>query len=146
LKSLTILNFSENDQIDLFRIIAAILHLGNISLVPDREDNASLTTQAGPICEKVCHVLGIPVAEFTRSLLKPKIKAGRDWVTQAKSVEQVYYSIEALSRSLYERMFSSILDRVNQTLFTPAQKVSFVGVLDIAGFEIFEVFPHLIIV
>jgi myosin heavy chain 9/10/11/14 len=54
-------------------------------------------------------------------------------------VEQVYYSIEALSRSLYERMFGSIWDRINETLYTSSQKVSFVGVLDIAGFEIFEV-------
>lgn len=139
IKSLTVLKFNEAAQNDLFRVIAAILHLGNISLQPDREDNANLTTNSVEICEQVCHVLGIPVAEFTRSLLKPRIKAGRDWVTQARNVEQVYYSIEALSRSLYERMFGSLLDRINETLYTTTQKSTFIGVLDIAGFEIFDV-------
>jgi myosin protein heavy chain len=79
------------------------------------------------------------VAEFSRALCKPKIKAGRDWVTQARNVEQVYYSIEALSRSLYERMFGDLIDRINETLYTSSTKQSFIGVLDIAGFEIFEV-------
>ena len=137
--SLKILQFSEDDQLELFRVISSILHLGNITLEKDREENASLTTQCAPVVEKLCHVLGIPVAEFGRSLVKPRIKAGRDWVTQAKTVEQVYYSIEALARSLYERMFGDIVDRINKNLYTPGQKQSFIGVLDIAGFEIFEV-------
>lgn len=130
---------SENDQKDLYRIIAAILHLGNITLQAERDDGANITTQAATVVEKVCHVLGIPVAEFTRCLLKPKVKAGRDWVTQAKNVEQVYYSIEALSRSIYERMFGDLIDRINKTLYTSTQKQSFIGVLDIAGFEIFDI-------
>jgi myosin heavy subunit len=142
IKSLTVLNINEAAQNDLFRVIAAILHLGNITLQADREDNANLTTQAAEICEKVCHVLGIPLQEFNRSLLKPRIKAGRDWVTQARNVEQVYYSIEALARSLYERMFGSLLDRINETLYTTTQKASFIGVLDIAGFEIFDVIKY----
>lgn len=123
---------------NLFRVIASILHLGNITLQAERDDGAVLTAQAASVAEKVCHVMGISVTEFTRCLLKPKVKAGRDWVTQTKNVEQVYYSIEALARSLYERMFGELIDRINKTLYTPAQKGLFIGVLDIAGFEIFE--------
>lgn len=137
--SLSIMSFSDADQVELFRVIAAILHLGNLTLEPDREENAAFTAQAAAVSEKICHVLGIPVADFNKSLLKPRIKAGRDWVQQAKNVEQVYYSVEALARSLYERMFGNLIDRINQTLYTPAQKASFIGVLDIAGFEIFDV-------
>lgn len=110
-----------------------------MTLESDREENACFTAQSAAVVEKICHVLGIAVTEFSRALLKPRIKAGRDWVTQARNVEQVYYSIEALSRSLYERMFGDLIDRINKTLYTPAQKASFIGVLDIAGFEIFEV-------
>lgn len=137
-ESFNIMSINENDQIDLFRIIAAILHMGNITLQAERDDAASLTLQSAAVAEKVCHVLGIPQAEFTRCLLKPKVKAGRDWITQMKSVEQVYYSIEALSRSMYERMFGELIDRINKILYTSLQKQSFIGVLDIAGFEIFE--------
>jgi myosin heavy chain 9/10/11/14 len=133
------MNFAPSQQLDLYRVVAAILLLGNLTLEADRDDQAALTSNCAATAEKVCHVLGIPVAEFSRALVKPLIKAGRDWVVQAKNVEQVYYSIEALSRSLYERMFGALIDYINETLYTRSAKASFIGVLDIAGFEIFEV-------
>ncbi|KAJ3051404.1 hypothetical protein HK097_007621 [Rhizophlyctis rosea] len=136
--ALQIMQFTEEDQQDLLRSVAAILHLGNITVQNDREDQAQLSGPSQSVCEKVCHVLGIPAAEFVKALLKPKIKAGRDWVTQARNVEQVLYSVEALSRSLYERMFGKLVDKINGTMHTSGSKSGFIGVLDIAGFEIFE--------
>lgn len=105
------MQFNEAEQISLFKVIAAVLHLGNLTFESERDDSARLTAAAQASVEKLCHVIGVPFAEFTRSLLKPKIKAGRDWVTQARNVEQVYYSVEALARSMYERMFGELVDR-----------------------------------
>jgi myosin protein heavy chain len=134
------MQFTEMEQMSLFKVIAAVLHLGNLTFESERDDTARLTAAAQSSVEKLCKVLGVPFAEFTRSLLKPKIKAGKDWVTQARTVEQVYYSIEALARSLYERMFGELVERINQSIYTPSHKSTFIGVLDIAGFEIFEVY------
>lgn len=132
------MGFTQQEQQNLFRIIAAILHLGNISVSSDRSDQAQLKDTS--IAEKVCHVLGIPLSDFVKGLLKPKVKAGREWVIQARTDQQVLYSIEALSTALYERMFDSIIGRINQAIDTPGKKfTTFIGVLDIAGFEIFEV-------
>ncbi|KAI8846206.1 P-loop containing nucleoside triphosphate hydrolase protein, partial [Chytridium lagenaria] len=136
--SFNIMKLSSDEQNELYKIIAAVLHLGNIQVSGDRDDQAHLTEVGQSVCEKVCHVLGIPVAEFVKGLLKPKIKAGRDWVTQSRNVEQVQYSVEALSRTLYERMFGRLVDRINETLYVPSSKSAFIGVLDIAGFEIFD--------
>ena len=133
------MQFTESEKLSLFKVIAAVLHLGNLSFESERDDSARLTAAAQASVEKLCHVIGVPFAEFTRSLLKPKIKAGRDWVTQARNVEQVYYSVEALARSIYERMFGELVERINQSIYTPSLKSTFIGVLDIAGFEIFEV-------
>ena len=133
-----VMGFTKQEQHNLFRVIAAILHLGNISVTQDRSDQAQLKDTS--IAEKVCHVLGIPLSEFVKGLLKPKVKAGREWVVQARTDQQVLYSIEALSTALYERMFDSIIGRINQAIDTPGKKfTTFIGVLDIAGFEIFEV-------
>ena len=52
---------------------------------------------------------------------------------------QVVYSVGALCKAIYDRMFRSLVGRVNKTLDTKATKQYFIGVLDIAGFEIFEV-------
>ena len=42
------------------------------------------------VAQKVCHLLGIPVTEFTRAVLKPKVKVGRDFVHKAQTKEQVW--------------------------------------------------------
>ena len=52
---------------------------------------------------------------------------------------QVVYAVAALAKAIYVRMFNWLVARVNKTLDTKNKKQYFIGVLDIAGFEIFEV-------
>jgi len=52
---------------------------------------------------------------------------------------QVVYAVGALAKAIYVRMFNWLVARVNKTLDTKNKKQYFIGVLDIAGFEIFEV-------
>ncbi|KAJ1554614.1 hypothetical protein HK405_004553, partial [Cladochytrium tenue] len=136
--AMSVMKFTAEEKRDLFKMIAAILHLGNIEVVPDREDQAKLTERGQKVVEKFCHLVGISVTDFTKGLLRPKIKAGRDWVVQARDVSQVEYSMEALARAMYERMFSALIERINEELGSCSSKATFIGVLDIAGFEIFE--------
>ncbi|KAJ2741571.1 class II myosin, partial [Coemansia sp. BCRC 34301] len=135
-KAMTTTGFKPEEQADLFRIIAAILHLGNVQFQATRNDEAVLREQVA--AEKLCHVLGIQLSDFTRALLRPSIKAGRDWVTQSRTLQQVTFSVEALARSMYERMFGALVSRINAAMSRPDGKSTFIGVLDIAGFEILE--------
>ena len=85
-------------------------------------------------------MLGVNVAEFTKAFLKPRIKVGRDHVTKAQTKNQVEFAVEAISKAVYERMFKWIITRINKSLNrTKREGASFIGILDIAGFEIFEV-------
>jgi len=68
--------------------------------------------------EKVSHLLGINSVELIKSLIKPRIRVGTEYVQQGRNMEQVIYSIGALSKSLYERMFAWLVKRVNKTLDT----------------------------
>ncbi|CAG8475115.1 8080_t:CDS:10 [Diversispora eburnea] len=136
LEAMNIVGISQEEQMDLFNVVAAVLLLGNIDVASNRDDQAQILETS--VVEKVCHVLGIPVGAFIKGLLKPQVKAGREWVTQARTKEQVLYSIEALSKSLYERSFGVLVNRINKAVDSPARKSNFIGVLDIAGFEIFE--------
>ncbi|KAJ2246822.1 class II myosin, partial [Coemansia sp. RSA 455] len=133
---MTTTGFRAEEQADLFRIIAAILHLGNVQFQATRNDEAVLREQVA--AEKLCHVLGIQLSDFTRALLRPSIKAGKDWVTQSRTLQQVTFSVEALARSMYERMFGALVSRINSAMSRPDGKSTFIGVLDIAGFEILE--------
>lgn len=61
-------------------------------------------------------------------------------VTTDNVCVQVMFGVNAMSKSIYDRMFKWLVGRINKTLDTKNKRQFFIGVLDIAGFEIFEVF------
>ena len=138
-ESLAVMNFGEEDQFSLFLIISLILHLGNISLESKNDDQAVFASGSSKVVDVLCKLLGVPIVGFTECLLRPKVRAGKDFVTQAKNVDQVYYIIDSLARFIYERLFGDLIEKINQTIKTRSDKSTFIGVLDIAGFEIFAV-------
>lgn len=87
--------------------------------------------------ERAAFLLGVDDGELANALVRPKVKAGREWVTQARTPQQVVDELAALSKTLYEKMFGAIVERVNKALGRTTTR-TFIGVLDIAGFEIFE--------
>lgn len=135
--ALDVVGFSKSEQFDLFRIVAAILHIGNITITSSRSDDAVMPDPSQ--AERVCHLLGVPIAEFTRAVLRPRALAGREWVSQARTKQQALDELSALCKTLYEKSFGALVDRINRALDRPSSKSTFIGVLDIAGFEIFEV-------
>lgn len=137
INALDIVGFTVAEQFDLFRIVAAILHIGNIDIRSTKSDDAFMPDPSQ--AERVCHLLGIPIAEFTRAILRPRVLAGREWVTQARTGQQSLDELASLSKSLYEKSFGALVERINRALDRPSSKSTFIGVLDIAGFEIFEI-------
>ncbi|CAK5274213.1 unnamed protein product [Mycena citricolor] len=135
--ALDTVGFTAGEQLDLFRIIAAILHIGNIVITSSRGDDANMPDPSQ--VERVCHLLGLPVAEFTRAVLQPRTLAGREWVSQARTRQQALDELGSLCKTLYEKSFGALVDRINIALDRPLSKSNFIGVLDIAGFEIFEI-------
>jgi len=89
--------------------------------------------------EKVAFLLGVNSADLLKGFLKPKIKVGTEFVTQGRNKDQVVNSIGAISKAIYDRMFTWLVKRVNTTLDTKQKRNYYIGVLDIAGFEIFDV-------
>ena len=66
-------------------------------------------------------------------------QVGNDYVNKAQNMQQVVNSIGALCKAIYSRMFQWLVDKANETLDAKTKRQNFIGVLDIAGFEIFEV-------
>ena len=91
------------------------------------------------IGERIADLLGISSPDLYQNLCKPKIKVGTEFVVQGRSVDQVTYSVSAISKSMYDRNFKFLFRNCNRTLETGQKRVQFIGVLDIAGFEIFDV-------
>lgn len=143
LEAFGIIGFSDEDQLSVLRTIAAVLHLGNIDVVKENRsaDQARLASDAKLQAAKVCSLLGVPLEPFLKGLLHPKVKAGREWVEKVQTPEQVRLGLDALAKGIYERGFSDLVTRINQQLDRTGMGLEdsrFIGVLDIAGFEIFE--------
>ncbi|KAJ5775657.1 uncharacterized protein N7511_000668 [Penicillium nucicola] len=137
-----VMNFSEDDQLCILRTIAAVLHLGNVSVAKAsvRADQASLAPEGYSSVEKACRLLGIEAEPFVKGLLHPRVKAGREWVEKVQTPDQVRMALDALSKGIYERGFGDLVARINSQLgrSMASDDNYFIGVLDIAGFEIFD--------
>ncbi|XP_055252425.1 myosin-9 [Moschus berezovskii] len=138
MEAFRIMGIPEEEQMGLLRVISGVLQLGNIVFKKERNsDQASMPDNTA--AQKVSHLLGINVTDFTRGILTPRIKVGRDYVQKAQTKEQADFAIEALAKATYERMFRWLVLRINKALDkTKRQGASFIGILDIAGFEIFD--------
>uniref|UniRef100_M3XSD4 Myosin heavy chain 14 n=1 Tax=Mustela putorius furo TaxID=9669 RepID=M3XSD4_MUSPF len=131
-------NFMLEELLSMLRIVSAVLQFGNIVLKRERNnDQASMPDNTA--AQKLCRLLGLGVTDFSRALLTPRIKVGRDYVQKAQTKEQADFALEALAKATYERLFRWLVLRLNRALDrSPRQGASFLGILDIAGFEIFQ--------
>lgn len=138
-----IMNFSDKDQASILRTVAAVLQLGNLKAIKEsrRADQAAFDPESIEQARKVCQLLGIHMDDFVKALLHPRVKAGREWVEKVQTPEQVNLAIDALAKGIYERGFGDLVDRINNQLDrtgSAGDDSHFIGVLDIAGFEIFD--------
>nr|XP_021524271.1 myosin-14 [Aotus nancymaae] len=138
LESLRVLGFTHEEIISMLRMVSAVLQFGNIVLKRERNTDQA-TMPDNTAAQKLCRLLGLGVTDFSRALLTPRIKVGRDYVQKAQTKEQADFALEALAKATYERLFRWLVLRLNRALDrSPRQGASFLGILDIAGFEIFQ--------
>ncbi|XP_061086017.1 myosin-10 isoform X1 [Conger conger] len=138
MEAMHIMSFSHDEILAMLKVVSSVLQFGNIVFKKERNtDQASMPENTA--AQKLCHLLGLNVMEFTRAILSPRIKVGRDYVQKAQTKEQADFAIEALAKATYERLFRWLVHRINKALDrTKRQGASFIGILDIAGFEIFQ--------
>lgn len=133
--SFDLLNITAKERKDFFKILSVILHLGNLDF---REENGQVYIKNIEVLDIVCQLLEIPKSDFLKCLLHPHVKAGNELFVNARTKEQCMTIVEALSKMLYDRMFGTVVDRINRCLSRTSKSSNFIGLLDIAGFEIFK--------
>ncbi|XP_050425720.1 myosin heavy chain, non-muscle-like isoform X2 [Adelges cooleyi] len=136
--AMNIMGMTTEDYSAIFRIVSAVMLFGNMQFKQERNSDQA-TLPDNTVAQKVAHLLGLSITEMTKAFLRPRIKVGRDYVFKAQTKEQVEFSVEAISKACYERMFRWLVNRINRSLDrSKRQGASFIGILDMAGFEIFE--------
>lgn len=83
--------------------------------------------------------MGIEGEEMYNCFTKPRIKVGTEFVVKGQNVNQCNYAVGAMGKAIFDRLFKFLVLKCNNTLENQNKKQFFIGVLDIAGFEIFDV-------
>ncbi|XP_050298489.1 myosin heavy chain, muscle isoform X30 [Anthonomus grandis grandis] len=132
-----ILGFTQEEKDNIYKITAAVMHMGTMKFKQrGREEQAEPDGMEEG--EKVAKLLGVDAPGLYTALVKPRIKVGNEFVTQGRNVNQVSYSVGAMSKAMFDRLFKFLVKKCNETLDTKQKRQHFIGVLDIAGFEIFD--------
>uniref|UniRef100_A0A8D3A171 Myosin-7-like n=1 Tax=Scophthalmus maximus TaxID=52904 RepID=A0A8D3A171_SCOMX len=132
-----VLGFTPEEKMSVYKLTGGIMHFGNMKFKQKpREEQAEVDSTE--VADKVAHLIAINSGELQKGITRPRVKVGNEFVTKGQNQDQCVYSIGALAKAIYDRMFKWMVTRINKTLDTKMQRQYFIGVLDIAGFEIFE--------
>uniref|UniRef100_A0A8C3EL33 Myosin VB n=1 Tax=Corvus moneduloides TaxID=1196302 RepID=A0A8C3EL33_CORMO len=136
--SIVPIGVKESHQMIIFRIIAAILHLGNLEIQGER-DGEACSVSVGHPQDNFCSLLGVEHSQMQHWLCHRKLVTTAETYVKSMSLHQVVNARNALAKHIYAQLFNWIVQHINKALHTTVKQHSFIGVLDIYGFETFEV-------
>lgn len=145
-RSMAIMGLLDEERVDVFKVVAVVLHLGNITFADakggdqdlpgstidseDAESKAALTA--------LTDLLGLKEEAINKALCMRNVNAGGETFEVPLKPEDATDGRDALAKSLYSRTFNWLVARVNECIHHRSKVKRFIGVLDIFGFEIFK--------
>ncbi|KAM5284471.1 unconventional myosin-VI isoform 2-T4 [Hipposideros larvatus] len=138
------IGLDDEEKLDLFRVVAGVLHLGNIDFeeAGSSSGGCNLKNKSTQSLEYCAELLGLDqddlrVSLTTRVMLTTAGGTKGTVIKVPLKVEQANNARDALAKTVYSHLFDHVVNRVNQC-FPFETSAYFIGVLDIAGFEYFE--------
>lgn len=137
-RSLQTIGVSVTQQADIFKLLAGLLHLGNVKITASRTDSVLSSTEQS--LEFACNILGVNAAEFSKWIIKKQLITRGEKITSNLSQAQAIVVRDSVAKFIYSSLFDWLVDIINHSLATEDvlnRVSSFIGVLDIYGFEHF---------
>uniref|UniRef100_A0A4W5Q335 Methyl-CpG binding domain protein 3b n=1 Tax=Hucho hucho TaxID=62062 RepID=A0A4W5Q335_9TELE len=134
----TILGVPPDQQMELFRILAAVLHLGNVNIQASGRggDRSYIDERSLSVFSKL---LGVERTQMAHWLCHRRLAVGGEMLVKPMPGQQSLEARDALAKHVYGQLFTWTVTRLNSALRAQSeQPKSFIGVLDIYGFETFE--------
>ncbi|CCD23018.1 myosin 2 NDAI_0A08650 [Naumovozyma dairenensis CBS 421] len=138
-EALSLVGIDTTTQHHIFQILAALLHIGNIEIKKTRND-ASLSSDDKSL-KIACELLGIDPSNFAKWITKKQIITRSEKIVSNLNFGQALVARDSVAKFIYSAMFDWLVTNINTVLCNPDvidQVKSFIGVLDIYGFEHFE--------
>ncbi|KAM7152092.1 unconventional myosin-Vc [Macrochelys suwanniensis] len=137
-KTFTLLGLKEDFQMDVFKILAAILHLGNVQMTAVGDEKSSVSLEDKHL-NIFCELLDLDSDKVAQWLCHRKIITTSETVIKPMTKLQALNARDALAKKIYSHLFDFIVERINKALHFSGKQHTFIGVLDIYGFETFDV-------
>ncbi|KAA0203334.1 hypothetical protein HAZT_HAZT001173 [Hyalella azteca] len=138
--AMKVLMFSDAEVYEMFKLLAAILHMGNLKFKPKsvaNMDGSEITDAAG--LAWVAELLGVEARHLKAGLTSRSITAQGETVVSPLSLDNAVATRDAFVKGIYGNLFVWIVAKINSAIYNPSmKKSSSIGVLDIFGFENFQ--------
>ena len=137
-QSLKTIGVSEAQQSEVFKLLAGLLHLGNVKIGASRTDSVLAPNE--PSLAKACAILGIDGNEFSKWIVKKQLITRGEKITSNLTQAQAIVVRDSVAKFIYSSLFDWLVEIINRSLATEDvlnRVSSFIGVLDIYGFEHF---------
>eukprot|EP00127_Corallochytrium_limacisporum_P007145 Clim_evm18s243 gene=Clim_evmTU18s243 len=136
---------SDNDATCIFRLIALILHLGNIKFTTNSSNRTLPLNDCKPIVSRLAGWLELTDQDIIKALCHKEIKRSGETITKNLKIGEAQAMRDNLAKSLYTALFDWILSEVNQLCAGSTMDLTknntagdcYIGILDVAGFESF---------
>ncbi|KAM9807603.1 unconventional myosin-Va-like [Neosynchiropus ocellatus] len=133
-----LLGIGDSDQMVIYQILAAILHLSNVDVKEQSADSSHVLPDC-PHLKVFCDLIGVSFEDMAHWLCHRKLQTTTETFVKKVSKVHAINGRDALAKHIYAQLFSWIVDTINKALKSSGEQHSFIGVLDIYGFETFEV-------
>lgn len=138
-----IIGFAKEEIQTVFQLLASILNLGNVEFVerPNADGTDGCDVVSVKVVQDVCHLLGCSLETLVGALMQRTVAVKGDMVKTDLSVGDAMYARDALCKAMYNRMFTWLIKRINDSIKVREDlesRTKVMGVLDIYGFEVLE--------
>ncbi|KAK4841974.1 hypothetical protein QYF36_013527 [Acer negundo] len=145
--AMDIVGISQEEQDAIFRVVSAILHLGNIDFTKGKEvDSSKLKDEKSHYhLQTAAELLMCNEKALEDSLCKRVIVTPDGNITKPLDPDSAALSRDALAKTVYSRLFDWIVEKINSSIGQDPNASSLIGVLDIYGFESFKINRYIMV-
>ena len=124
-------------QIDVWELLAAILHLGNLTFKAKNDTECSVADPS--LLKHVAELLSCDAALLERCMTWRQMDTGKEMINIPLDAQQCLEQRDALAKAIYDKIFDYVVNAVNEAFGDLSSRSKLmIGVLDIYGFEIFD--------
>ncbi|KAL7151552.1 hypothetical protein ABFS83_04G038700 [Erythranthe nasuta] len=139
-RAMDIVGISQKEQDAIFRVVASVLHLGNVEFAKGKEiDSSVLKNDKSKFHLKtVAELLMCDLTALEDALLKRVMVTPEEVIKRSLDPDGATVSRDGLAKTIYSRLFDWLVDKINNSIGQDPNSKCLIGVLDIYGFESFK--------